>query len=156
MMVGTRYYSEADMMRMQRDAEERVRDMQRRARQTAGAPEGDTPPMPNFVSPNRNWNPNPHGRGHQQQGRGNASRPQGENHPPPEHRQPPPPPPPGFTEPPIQLPPPPPPKASTLVEDMVGRLGLEADTLLIIGLLLILINQKADTTVILALVYLLF
>jgi hypothetical protein len=157
MMVGTRYYSEADMMRMQRDAEERVRDMQRRARQTAGAPEGDTPPMPNFVSPNRNWNPHPKGRRGQQQEHGNASR---QNHPPPEHTTPPEPPPvqgaPDNQRPPIHLPPPPPPKASTLVEDMVGRLGLEPDTLLIIGLLLILINQKADTTVILALVYLLF
>jgi hypothetical protein len=157
MMVGTRYYSEADMMRMQRDAEERVRDMQRRARQTAGNPEGNTPPMPSFANPNRNWNPNPHGRRQQTGGHGNASR---QNHAPPGHAAPPEPPPvqgaPEDRAPPLPLPPPPPPKTSTLVEDMVGRLGLEPDTLLIIGLLLILINQKADTTVILALVYLLF
>lgn len=155
MMVGNRYYSGADMMRMQRDAEDRVREMQERARQTAQESEGDIPPMPSFVNPNRNWSPNPNGRRGQ-------NRPQNRNNQPRQQSSPVPEPPPqeearhSIPEEPIAPPPPPAPNATTLVEDIVGRLGLESDTLLIIGLILILINQKADTTIILALVYLLF
>jgi len=58
----------------------------------------------------------------------------------------------------IPLPPPPAPTPTgdgTILGDVMGALGLEEDTLLIIGLLLILVNQKADTTLLLALAYLL-
>ena len=43
----------------------------------------------------------------------------------------------------------------TILGDVMGALGVEEDSLLIIGLLLILINQRADTTLLLALAYLL-
>ena len=46
-------------------------------------------------------------------------------------------------------------EGATILGDIMGALGLEEDTLLIIGLLLILINQRADTTLLLALAYLL-
>ena len=51
--------------------------------------------------------------------------------------------------------PPPPQGDGTILGDVMGALGMEDDTLLIIGLLLILLNQKADTTLLLALAYLL-
>jgi len=47
------------------------------------------------------------------------------------------------------------PDDGTIIGDVMGALGMEEDTLLIIGLLLILVNQKADTTLLLALAYLL-
>jgi hypothetical protein len=141
--------------------------------------EGDVISMPSFVNPNRNWNPNPDGRPNQtrqaiRQGGGERPReaaPVREAEP---RREPiagveetayasPPVPPAGATEPPPPEREEPRPEAAsplasatTLIEDMVGRLGLESDTLLIIGLILILVNQKADQTLILALAYLLF
>ena len=48
-----------------------------------------------------------------------------------------------------------PPVRPTILDELVGALGMDNDTLLIIGLLLILINQRAETTLILALAYLL-
>lgn len=56
-------------------------------------------------------------------------------------------------------PPPPPPKEksdTTLLQDILNGIGLDDDRVLILGLILILINAKADTTLILALCYLLF
>lgn len=44
---------------------------------------------------------------------------------------------------------------STILEDIISSIGVNDDTILIIGLLMLLINQKADTTLILALAYLL-
>jgi hypothetical protein len=166
MMVGSRYYSEADMMRMQRDAEQRVREMRNRSRQTAQNGGGSSF-MPAFANPNRNWNTGPG----QQRGRNHFR----------VNPQPPP------AAPNIEPGPEPTPsepevaqtvdntyaepentqanapfeaasaekQGTTIIEDIVGSLGIESDTLLIIGLILILINQKADTTLILALAYLL-
>lgn len=76
-----------------------------------------------------------------------------------QHREPDPAPPEPPQEPPAQEPlheaEPPVKKPTTIIEDVMGALGLDEDYLLIIGLLLILINQRADTTLILALAYLL-
>ena len=47
------------------------------------------------------------------------------------------------------------PKDTTLLQDILGGVGLDDDRILILGLILILINDKADTTLILALLYLL-
>ncbi|MCL2580541.1 MAG: hypothetical protein FWE32_11035 [Oscillospiraceae bacterium] len=44
---------------------------------------------------------------------------------------------------------------TTLLQDILGKVGLDDDRVLILGLILILINDKADTTLILALLYLL-
>jgi hypothetical protein len=126
---------------MQRDAEARVRDMQRRARETV---EEAAPPLPR----QRGWNQNPGMR---------------RNPPYPPNRRPPPPPEPPeehaplpTTEPPApESEAPPPEKTGTIVGDIMGALGLDEDYLLIIGLILILVNQKADTTLILALASLL-
>ncbi|MGI6404132.1 MAG: hypothetical protein ACOX0K_08015 [Oscillospiraceae bacterium] len=44
---------------------------------------------------------------------------------------------------------------TTLLQDILNAVGLDDDRVLILGLILILINSKADTTLILALCYLL-
>jgi len=46
-------------------------------------------------------------------------------------------------------------KNTTLLQDILGGIGLDDDRILILGLILILINDKADATLILALLYLL-
>jgi hypothetical protein len=43
----------------------------------------------------------------------------------------------------------------TVLEELMRALELDEDYLLILGLMLILVNQRADTTIILALAYLL-
>ena len=48
------------------------------------------------------------------------------------------------------------PKDTTLLQDILGGVGLDDDRILILGLILILINSKADATLILALLYLMF
>lgn len=146
MTMGKREYSEAEMMRMQRDAEDRVREMQARARATVESDGTNAPPR------NRNWNSNTGRR------RQNGARPQAD---------------PRFStwkgaEPSAQAEPEPetphkqereaPPESgnpTTIIEDIMKALNLDEDYLLIIGLLLILVNQRADTTLILALAYLL-
>ena len=157
-MADGHSYNDAGMIR---GAEERVREMRRRSLLAAQDMEGEAIPMPSFVNPNRNWNPNPNGRQTQSPLPVPRPEPEPETTPPPAIPLP------------EEAPPLPPAEDSdanesrqqqaeavggnptTLVEDMVGRLGLESDTLLIIGLILILINQKADNTLILALAYLL-
>jgi hypothetical protein len=141
MMVGKRFFSEGDMLRMQRDAEERVREMQARARRTAALEGPEDAEFPAFVSPNRNWRQNPGGWSREEL---RADRRQNRLQPPPR--------PPGGM---FHVEPPPPPAPTTVIDDIVGALGMEQDTLLIIGLILILINQKADPTLIMALAYLL-
>lgn len=163
MRVGRRQYNEADMMQMQREAEARVREMQNRARRTAEEANTD------FQQPrNRNWSSNPgmnrqrprrpnqpnqnqHQQNHNQGNRQAAQHPpeppapgNGPGH---EHAQP--------HDPAAHLGAPPPKKEGTIIGDIMGALGLDEDYLLIIGLILILINQRADTTLILALAYLL-
>lgn len=157
MMVGKRFYSEADMMRMQRDAEARVREMQERARVTAQHTEEGGPPMPPFATGNRNWstgtNRNRQNRPQRNGGGGSSNNRQGQAAPPraePQAEENPPPSQQGAPSAPEEA------GNSTILDDIVSSLGLESDTLLIIGLILILVNQKADTTLILALVYLLF
>lgn len=146
MTVGRHEYSDAEIMRMQRDAEARVREMQSRARQTVE----QNPIGPPLNRQNRNWSTNPNMQ--------RRNRPQ--------YRQQQPPPPPRReaeqprNDPKPDPPPPAPPceetkKPTTIVEDIMSALGLDEDYILIIGLLLILINQRADTTLILALAYLL-
>ncbi|MCL2057375.1 MAG: hypothetical protein FWH02_09205 [Oscillospiraceae bacterium] len=149
MTLGRREYSDADMARMQRDAEERVREMQNRARQAVDDTNGGNN---GTQSRNRNWN-NGTGNRRPQQRRGG----QRQNETPQRQQQRP-----QDTQPDIEqdTQPEPPVQASssqrtTIVEDIMGALGLDEDYLLIIGLLLILINQRADTTLILALAYLL-
>lgn len=156
MSVGGKQYSEGDMLRMQHEAELRVREMQQRARRTLADSnkhvdsESDVDNRPQ----NRNWDTSPNV---------NSSSRQRNNSP---HRRPHNPPPEIKTEPveeiveeqqfeqPVEAIAPPK-KSGTIVGDIMGALNLDEDYLLIIGLLLILINQRADTTLILALVYLL-
>lgn len=144
MTVGRTQYSEGDMLRMQKDAEARVKDMQSRARRTVEEANNESFPS---SSRNRNWSSNPNmnrQRGRSQQ---NSSGRQQQG------RKPEPPPPP-----PVQEAAPPEPetkKTGTIVSDIMNALNLDEDYLLIIGLMLILINQRADTTLILALAYLL-
>ncbi|MCL2035317.1 MAG: hypothetical protein FWG94_11410 [Oscillospiraceae bacterium] len=145
MTLGRQEYTEADMARMQRDAEERVREMQSRARQAVDDSNGGNN---GTQSRNRNWN-NGTGNRRPQQRRGGqrqSEAPQMHQQRPQDTHQ--------------DMSPEPPVQASssqrtTIVEDIMGALGLDEDYLLIIGLLLILINQRADTTLILALAYLL-
>lgn len=150
--VGRKQYNEGDMLRMQRDAEERVRAMQSRARQTLEEANSGT------LSPsgNRNWssgpnrqrnnrhNPYSQQRGQSQQNQQHKPQPAPEPIPIPEPIPEPPRPPAAETK-----------KDGTIIGDIMGALKLDEDYLLIIGLLLILINQRADTTLILALAYLL-
>ena len=169
MTVGGRQYNEGEMLQMQRDAEARVLEMQQRSRRTlegeAQAPQQNPPQQQN-----RNWNSNPGTTrrmrwpgppgyqpfGGQPQQRQNTRREEPAPQPAPESN----PEPRREAEPPREeptAPAPDPPKKSdgTIVGDIMDALGLDEDYLLIIGLLLILINQRADTTLILALAYLL-
>lgn len=161
MTVGDKQYNEADMLRMQREAEVRVREMQERARRTVSSSGGASGTngnlgayRPSAGAPlrNRNWNSNSGSyrqRVGQQQRRGGSS--------PQRHAEPAPAPPHDAvpedrpSAPPVQ----PEKKGGTLLGDIMTALNLDEDYLLIIGLILILINQKADTTLILALAYLL-
>ena len=133
--VGTRFYSEADMLRMQRNAEERVREMQLQARQRAQADNDSTAdsPLPEVdASPSAQAFSAPsfaQGAVDANAKIGAANFSTGASSPP--HA------------------------GTTMLDDLIGSLGTDQDTLLIIGLLLILINQKVDTTLILALAYLL-
>lgn len=162
MTLGRRDYSEADMIRMQRDAEERVRDMQSRAKITV---EQDNLGVQGNMSRNRNWS-----TGYNQRRQNNSRRPtfaqgpQSHGTPAPEaprqeaHRQEPPFPhaePESAPENNIPKEESTEKKTTTVVEDIMGALKLDEDYLLIIGLILILLNQRADTTLILALAYLL-
>ena len=168
-------YSNGDMLRMQRDAEMRVQQMRNRARSVAMMESDDS-------ALNRNWS-SATGRSRQlpsqplRSGPGGRQFPRGAPHaadaPPaaPEPAAPPEVPQAQDSQSPQspqsrrnahsrqnrreQPPSPPPPNDGTIIGDVMGALGMEDDTLLIIGLLLILINQKADTTLLLALAYLL-
>ena len=142
--------NEYDMLMMQQNAQRRVREMRNRARSAAMAQDELAPPPPL----NRNWSS---ATGRSRRFPSQPLRPSAPSAAPRPEREtahvPPPPPPPT----PEQSAPPPNAKTSdgTVLGDVMGALGLEEDTLLIIGLLLILINQKADTTLLLALAYLL-
>lgn len=141
MQLGKRNYSDADMIRMQREAEERVREMHSRARDAA-PPEQEVPAASSGRRQGRGWASNPNY---------NRSR-SGQRHRPPEPEPSrPPPPPEPEPEPAAETAPPP----TTIIGDIMAALNMDEDYLLIIGLLLILINQRADTTLILALAYLL-
>lgn len=143
---------------MQRDAETRVRDMNNRNRQVA---QNNEVPLPQG-----GWSSNPgmyrprsrrSSQGTQQTGQGQQRRREAPGPPP---QSPPPPPPPQEETPPVPGPEPaapeaPPKKDGTIIGDIMNALSLDEDYLLIIGLMLILINQRADTTLILALAYLL-
>ena len=162
-------YSGSDMLRMQRDAQMRVQQMRDRARAAAGGGEAE-PEL------NRNWSS---ATGRRRQFPTQPLRPPSNTSPPvqshaPAQEEPPPP---ESVAPPhehIHSETPPvnyaqhteentshrqPPQSEntdgTILGDVMGALGMEDDTLLIIGLLLILLNQKADTTLLLALAYLL-
>jgi hypothetical protein len=137
MTIAGRQYNEAELREMQREAEARVRDMQRRARETV---EDDAPPR------QRGWNQNPGMRRYPPHGSGRRPPPPPE----PEQQTPEPEAPPASPDAPTE-----PSKTGTLLGDIMGSLGLDEDYLLIIGLILILVNQRADTTLILALAYLL-
>jgi hypothetical protein len=153
------------MLRMQRDAELRVREMRNRARSVAQ--EGGLPLPPD----NRNWS-TATGQGRQlpSQPLRPAQNPPRRRHPAPEppqapQGQPQAPPDERFREAALpkeaslsqeaSLPYEAPKPAGTLLGDLLGATGIGEDTLLIIGLILILMNQKADTTLLLALGYLL-
>ena len=140
MTVGNRSYSENDMLRMQQDAEERVREMRNRSNQTTWQEEIPMPAFAKSSARSRSWNnssgteqkenPQQHEENSTEQNSGhshnNADRPIDEKK-----------------------------ESSTIIEDIVSSLGIDSDRMLIIGLILVLINQKADTTLILALAYLL-
>jgi hypothetical protein len=160
--MGRREYSDAEIQRMQREAEDRVREMQERTKQAA-ARENGAPPQ----TGNRNWNhwsgarrvsyrtpgqqQEQHRNAQEQHRAGQQARPQQQPHqqqhqPPPHHPHPhqqqr------GAPRMPQQRP--------TVLEELMRALELDEDYLLILGLMLILINQRADTTIILALAYLL-
>lgn len=169
MTVGGRQYNEAEMIQMQREAEERVREMQARTRQAAEDANNTGAPL------NNNWSNNP-GMYRRRPPRWSIGWPQGQQQNFQQGHQrhqadrqeassssPSPSPPPSSPPPHAEAPsrprvaegPPPPPKDGTIVGDIMSALSLDEDYLLIIGLLLILINQRADTTLILALAYLL-
>lgn len=173
-----RSYMSGNLDRMQREAVARVREMQQRiSRQEGGetdprfrnwstdpniqrqnrAPHRQeeeptfTPPPPMQEEPPHFEQQEPHGpqpnRNHYRGG-GGSRRPQ-QNQP---HGQ--------RQEPRQQAPPSPPPegapqKNTTVLQDILGAVGLDDDRILILGLILLLINDKADTTLILALGYLL-
>ena len=146
-------YNQGDMWRMTRDAEQRVREMRERARTVAQNYDLPTPPVPSRE--NRNWStetgrrpdpvpatkmplrPQPEEESSQRE----QAQPYQSNQPQPQSRQ--------RPEESADK------KDTTIIQDIVGAVGVGEDTLLILGLILILINQKADTTLILALVYLL-
>jgi len=152
-MASRNNYSDRDMMRMQQDAAKRVREMQNRAKLTVDeASAYDTPPASqNHNGRNfRNWSTNPnvqrqrsHGHQKEEEAQERAKMP-----PPPPEPPTPEPPPPFAEEEAVKEP-------TTVIQDILGAIGLDDDRLLIIGLLLLLINAKADTTLILALMYLL-
>lgn len=161
MTVGDKQYNERDLLRMQREAEARVREMQARARRTVeeGGPDGASAPR----GQNRNWVSTPNYYRQRMGARPTAGR--GQRRPSPPRQAPPDP---DRETSPRQSPPEPdrraeesaappaqPQKSGTIVGDIMDALGLDEDYLLIIGLMLILINQRADTTLILALAYLL-
>lgn len=151
MTTGRRQYNEADMMQMQREAEARVRDMQAKARRVALDPPEEDP-----ARYNRNWSTNPgmlRQRSRRQQQNGRPAQEQVRERPSEPERKPPAPADEAAAPPPV--PPAPPKTGGTIVGDIMDALGLDEDYLLIIGLILILINQRADTTLILALAYLL-
>jgi hypothetical protein len=161
--MGRREYSDAEIQRMQHEAEDRLREMQERTRQAA-ARENGAAPQPQ--AGNRNWShwngarrvsyrsPNQQQeqqRAHQQEQHRTQQQQQRtqqqqqeqpqprQHHQHPQHR-------------PAQQSPGPRP---TVIEEILRALELDEDYLLILGLLMILINQRADTTIILALAYLL-
>lgn len=157
MTVGNRHYSEQDMLQMQKEAERRVMEMHQYAQDAVGAsgaparPSMPPPPMRgrgNF----RNWNAGPNiGR------RGPTIRQ------PERPQEPPPPKEPEKKEPPIleqeqpaaPFVPEPPKENKTRFGGILDAVGIDDDRLLIIGLMLILLNEKADNMLILALGYLL-
>ena len=167
-------YADQNIERIRQEAVAKMREMQEGARRDDGFPGGGAGPR------NRNWSTNPN-----VQRRNRAARRQAEESAPPEpparERHPPagggkenpdrqyipeqpsqahhnrsqeaPGPPP--TPPPVPQPQPPAPKETTVLQDILSAVGLDDDRILILGLILILINDKADTTLILALCYLL-
>ncbi len=166
-MPARRNYTDSEMMRMQQDAINRVREMQSRARyasenasrsQTDSESSADTGfSLPPVAPDNQGWSTNPNfQRPSQRPGRSSSHRREVPSPPPP------PPPPEVELEPPAPMPPPPPEpepevpqQPTTIIEDILKAVGLDDDRVLILGLLFILINAKADTTLILALIYLL-
>lgn len=185
MTVGRRQYNEAEMMQMQREAEARVRDMQQQARQTVEQANAETDAAPSART-NRNWSShtgmsrqrpmrwpgpgmnrmpssrtnrrNTSSRQTRTEDRDNPDEHDNRQHPDTEpseqRRNDTPPHPPAPPETPAERPAPK--KDGTIIGDIMGALNIDEDYLLIVGLILILINQRADTTLILALAYLLF
>ncbi len=138
MKMGQRELSDAEILRMQRDAEARVREMQERAGYTVRQDRHDGADQD---SGSRNWN---HWNGARRGGGRRAysrdtphksvgeedrqSRPDQERAFRPEHERP-------RGEPAPQ-------SQGTILEDIMGVLGLDDDYLLILGLMLILINDS--------------
>jgi len=157
------------MMKMQQDAIARVREMQSRTRQASGDIPDHPPPPPPPNRRNQGWNTSP-GQSRPRHHRmpiqpkidppdqfetdltpidNIITPPQSVPDPIADH---PPEPNPTHSPPPD---PAPPEAKTTVIEDILKAVGLDDDRLLIIGLLFILINSKADNTLILALIYLL-
>lgn len=114
-------YTEEDMLRMQQEAVDRVREFQQRSREATGPswaeptqPEPLLHPQPLPLEPVEEEAPLP---------------PDG-----------------GSAPAPIQQP----------LEGLLERLGMDGETALVVGLLLLLYNEKADNLLLLALAYLLF
>lgn len=155
-------YSENDIMRMQQDAMRRVQEMQRRARINLN----DTIPAPaqpgrtNGQTQNHGGNNPPQNqsthqpRPQQTQQTQQTQQPQNQS-PGHSHTQPSP----GNNEhssSPLGNLTDLPKKAGSLLSGVFDALGLNSEQLLILAVLFVLINEKADKTVILALCYLLF
>lgn len=132
-MPPRRVYSESDMMRMQRDAQARVRDMQNRSRKVVEESEKNTVRGGWGTNTGKNAPP-PKNSGKKQENTSHTSVPDTDDD---TAKN-------GKTD-----------KDTTLIQDILGAVGIDDDRMLIIGLLLILINSKADNTLILALIYLL-
>jgi len=171
-------YTSSDLGSAQQDAVFRIREMQSRARQSGGSPnpafrnwstnpnirrqasapgrqeETRPPPPPPINTPQ----PEPESQQHRQTGAppgGNRRAGQSQNNqrarrqtPPSAHRA-------DHTSAPQQESNPADQKDTTLLQDILSGVGLDDDRVLILGLVLILINSKADATLILALLYLL-
>ena len=114
-------YTEEDMLRMQQEAVDRVREFQQRSREATG-PSWAEPTQP---EPLLHSQPLP------------LAPEEVEASLPPEG---------GSAPAPIQQP----------LEGLLERLGMDGETALVVGLLLLLYNEKADNLLLLALAYLLF
>lgn len=157
-MPETRSYTSAELNRMQQEAMARMMEMRQEPASGSGwstnpnMPRQDRaprqqPPAPPAAPPRQGpggSNGQPQAQPQNRRRPGETSRSRSPGRGPANHRPSPPPPPREEKK-----------GDTTLLQDILGAVGLDDDRVLILGLILILVNAKADTTLILALCYLL-